>query len=340
MFQTANEHQRNSSLVRRTSRDGLTWSDAATVADENRYAAWAHNIGVSSDAGGSLLTRVLVAFGAPFDLAPDYDNNCALSPRNCWGLWDIYGGFLEALSVSVSGRGVVSSEPGGVLCGDRCTAAFAPGVPVTLTATPDAGAVLAGWRGSTDCYDGRVAVAAGAGCTAVFTEAAVPAPGRGLILNGDRPGDLFLSDSAGGRWALAFGAGDGTPNFLMGVWAPRVAITPANLDADPLTDFFLYDRATGAWTQAINTGRGGFTLTTGTFSPGWRFVAGRFRPGAVDDLLAYNPIAGGAFLCNVDGAGGFVDFNYKPWSPGWGAHGRRIERRRHRRPVHVQPRHR
>lgn len=43
--------------------------------------------------------------------------------------------------------GAVASSPGGIACGASCSASFSPGSTVTLTATPDAGAELAGWSG-------------------------------------------------------------------------------------------------------------------------------------------------------------------------------------------------
>jgi uncharacterized repeat protein (TIGR03803 family) len=54
------------------------------------------------------------------------------------------------LSVSVFGipGGAVTSSPFGIDCGPTCSASFAPGTPVTLTATPAAGWGLAGRGGA------------------------------------------------------------------------------------------------------------------------------------------------------------------------------------------------
>jgi uncharacterized repeat protein (TIGR03803 family) len=54
------------------------------------------------------------------------------------------------LSVSVFGSpgGTVTSSPSGIDCGATCSASFAQGTPVTLTATPAAGWGLAGWGGA------------------------------------------------------------------------------------------------------------------------------------------------------------------------------------------------
>jgi subtilisin family serine protease len=52
---------------------------------------------------------------------------------------------LPTLSVQVSGGGTVTSVPAGINCGTTCSAGFAGGTAVTLTATPAAGATFAGW---------------------------------------------------------------------------------------------------------------------------------------------------------------------------------------------------
>jgi len=46
------------------------------------------------------------------------------------------------------GNGLVTSSPGGISCGAACTAAFAGGGSVTLSAAISSGAVFAGWSGA------------------------------------------------------------------------------------------------------------------------------------------------------------------------------------------------
>jgi endo-1,4-beta-xylanase len=49
---------------------------------------------------------------------------------------------------SGSGSGTVTSTPSGINCGSTCSAGFASGATVTLTATPASGSTFAGWSGS------------------------------------------------------------------------------------------------------------------------------------------------------------------------------------------------
>ncbi len=55
---------------------------------------------------------------------------------------------LVKLTVSVGGAGSVASMPAGINCGTVCNASFNAGANVTLTATPAAGNVFAGWGGA------------------------------------------------------------------------------------------------------------------------------------------------------------------------------------------------
>ena len=56
---------------------------------------------------------------------------------------------IRGLTVSLSSPdGVVTSSPVGIVCGDTCSANFDPGATVTLTATPNLGAVFTGWGGA------------------------------------------------------------------------------------------------------------------------------------------------------------------------------------------------
>jgi hypothetical protein len=49
--------------------------------------------------------------------------------------------------VITKGPGTISSNPGGISCGSVCSAAYASGTVVTLTATPGNNARFVGWFG-------------------------------------------------------------------------------------------------------------------------------------------------------------------------------------------------
>lgn len=53
-----------------------------------------------------------------------------------------------ALIVSVTGSGTVGSNPSGISCPSNCTADFAGGTQVTLSATPASGWIFSGWGGA------------------------------------------------------------------------------------------------------------------------------------------------------------------------------------------------
>ena len=57
--------------------------------------------------------------------------------------------FTLTVTKAGAGAGTVSSDPPGITaCSSTCTANFAPGTVVTLTATPQSGATFAGWSGA------------------------------------------------------------------------------------------------------------------------------------------------------------------------------------------------
>lgn len=68
-----------------------------------------------------------------------------------------------------TGRGTVTSSPGGINCGVDCLEPYPRGTVATLTPTPAPGSVFAGWRGDADCSDGRVIMNTNKGCAALFT---------------------------------------------------------------------------------------------------------------------------------------------------------------------------
>lgn len=81
---------------------------------------------------------------------------------------------LAQLTVTVSGAGAVTSAPAGISCPGTCTAGFAGGSSVDLTATPAAGSVFAGWSG--DCTGTKECVVAASAASHVAASFSPTAP--------------------------------------------------------------------------------------------------------------------------------------------------------------------
>jgi uncharacterized repeat protein (TIGR02543 family) len=67
------------------------------------------------------------------------------------------------LSVATAGAGTVTSLPSGINCGTNCSASYASGTNVTLTASAASGYVFSGWSGACS--------GPGASCTVSMTGA-------------------------------------------------------------------------------------------------------------------------------------------------------------------------
>jgi len=76
--------------------------------------------------------------------------------------------FTLTVTESGTGIGTVTSSPAGISCVATCSASFAAGTTVTLTAAPAAGSVFSGWSGDADCADGVVTMNLNVACTATF----------------------------------------------------------------------------------------------------------------------------------------------------------------------------
>jgi hypothetical protein len=58
------------------------------------------------------------------------------------------GSYALGISKGGTGSGSVTSSPAGIDCGSACSASFAPGTQITLSANPNAGSRFTGWSGA------------------------------------------------------------------------------------------------------------------------------------------------------------------------------------------------
>lgn len=72
---------------------------------------------------------------------------CTVTVADVQNITATFNYITYPLTVTKVGNGTVSSSPAGIDCGTDCTEAYNKGSTVTLTATPDANNVFAGWKG-------------------------------------------------------------------------------------------------------------------------------------------------------------------------------------------------
>ena len=105
---------------------------------------------------------------------------------------------LLSITKAGTGNGTVTSSPAGINCGSTCSGTYNSGTAVSLTPTPAAGSIFAGWSGS-GCTSGTVTMNANTSCMATFQPSAEQLASRIGIF---RPstGEWFLDDNGNGQW--------------------------------------------------------------------------------------------------------------------------------------------
>lgn len=149
----------------------------------------------------------------------------------------------QTLSVSVTGSGAVTSGDGGINCGSTCSAVYATGTVVGLTATPANGSTFTGWGGACSgvgtCI---ITVNQGQSVSANFSQGSPPtSPLVAAVLPASRSATVNNPVTA---FATIINTG--------GTTAPQCAITPAG--GQPLS--FAYQTtnpATNVLTGTANT---------------------------------------------------------------------------------------
>ena len=195
-----------------------------------------------------------------------------------------------ALNVVLNGSGVVSSAPAGINCGTACSATFAAGASVKLTAVPASGYTFTGWTGSgcTGTSTCTVVLSASASVAATFTQQkytlSVSKTGSGTVtsdvggvncgavcsasLTPDTRVVLSAAPGAGYTFTGWSGACTGTTTCAVTMSAAR-AVT-ATFTASPVTTFALSVAVTGSGSvgsapAGISCGSScGATFTSGT----------------------------------------------------------------------------
>ena len=155
----------------------------ALAAQSNASTIWAHGVDAAgTPVTGTVLTvsEVATTDGRPVVAANPLASQFLVLYRPTLQTLRtrlLGGGSASGYSLTVSrvgtGSGTVTSNPAGISCGTDCSESYASGTVVTVTATPAAGSVFAGWSG-TGCASGTVTLNASTACTATFNLAAPP----------------------------------------------------------------------------------------------------------------------------------------------------------------------
>ncbi len=142
----------NITLANRSTAAVTSWTLGVALNGTTLGNMWG---GTSSTSGGVLTIRPV-----------DYNTNIAPSASVTLGFcgsgsaqpalqtFDVVGGGSSTtnytLTVSKGGQGLgtVTSSPSGINCGSACSASFAAGAVVTLTAAPASGSTFTGWSGA------------------------------------------------------------------------------------------------------------------------------------------------------------------------------------------------
>lgn len=97
-----------------------------------------------------------------------------------------------------SGGGTVTSNPAGISCGSACSAQFASGTSVTLTAKPNANSTFSGWSGACSGTDTcTILLANQASVTATFSASAPTATAQLTVINSGTGTGTVTSAPAG-----------------------------------------------------------------------------------------------------------------------------------------------
>lgn len=106
--------------------------------------------------------------------------------------------FALTVNKTGTGSGTVTSSPAGINCGATCSASFAQGTTVTLTAAPASGSVFAGWSGGGCSGTGTCTVTMSAVQSVTATFNTAPASTFNLTVNKSGTGSGTITSNPSG----------------------------------------------------------------------------------------------------------------------------------------------
>lgn len=241
----------------------------------------------------------------------------------------------RTLSVTLSGSGVVRSQPVGIDCGSACSASFGDGASVVLTATPATGQRFSGWSGactgsSATC---TLAMSADRSVGAAFAAApAAPAWQTPLLLETNNDynvsGRVLTAISPNGDAIVMWEQADGTPTidtrkvfsrrYAAGQgWDAAVAVPGVSTTSSTAAllegRLFLDANGTATWLRPnLETRR--FTAAGGWGTPFLppALAAGTLSGAVMDSSGAIGVVTSGADVYNIALPAGAS--SWQPWA--------------------------